>query len=94
MIKRSRGAIKGIVQGVGFRPFIYQLTLRYNLTGFVTNTSQGVDLEVEGLDENIECFFKDGISPFWPYRRKKMGSWLGSSNHFFNYKQIGTWDGV
>ncbi|MFH1350075.1 MAG: carbamoyltransferase HypF [Pseudomonadota bacterium] len=62
MNRRTRGAIKGIVQGVGFRPFIYQLAKRYNLSGHVTNTSNGVDLEVEGLHENIECFFKSILS--------------------------------
>ena len=47
MNKRSKGAIKGIVQGVGFRPFIYQLAHRYHLSGHVINTSGGVDLEVD-----------------------------------------------
>ena len=58
MIKRSKGAIKGIVQGVGFRPFIYQLAHRYQLCGHVINTSEGVDLEVEGDQEDIERFFQ------------------------------------
>ena len=62
MIKRAKGAIKGIVQGVGFRPFIYQLAHRYNLSGHVINTSEGVDLEVEGSDENVERFFKSILS--------------------------------
>jgi len=62
MIKRSKGAIKGIVQGVGFRPFIYQLARRYQLTGHVTNTPEGVDLEVEGYQENIERFFQSILS--------------------------------
>jgi len=48
MIKRIKGTIQGIVQGVGFRPFIYQLAHRFGLTGYVINTSQGVTLEVEG----------------------------------------------
>ncbi len=58
MIKRSKGAIKGIVQGVGFRPFIYQLAHRYQLSGHVINTPEGVDLEVEGPDEDVEHFFQ------------------------------------
>ena len=58
MVKRSRGAIKGVVQGVGFRPFIYQLARRYQLTGHVINTPQGVSLEVEGRNEDVELFFK------------------------------------
>jgi len=62
MNKRSRGAIKGIVQGVGFRPFIYQLALQYQLSGHVVNSPQGVDLEVEGPDDHIELFFKSVLS--------------------------------
>ena len=56
MNKRAKGTIEGIVQGVGFRPFIYQLAGRYNLTGFVSNTSAGVVVEVEGLSEKIQEF--------------------------------------
>ncbi|MCP4666707.1 MAG: carbamoyltransferase HypF [Deltaproteobacteria bacterium] len=63
--KRAKGAIKGIVQGVGFRPFIYQLASRYNLTGYVTNTSQGVKVEVEGLGKDVERFF-DAVVPERP----------------------------
>ncbi|KPK22096.1 MAG: carbamoyltransferase HypF [Nitrospira bacterium SG8_3] len=62
MIRRSKGAIKGIVQGVGFRPFIYQLAHRYQLSGHVVNTPEGVDLEVEGPDENVEHFFQSLLS--------------------------------
>lgn len=39
---------KGIVQGVGFRPFIYKTAHHYKLTGFVKNTSSGVEIEVQG----------------------------------------------
>jgi hydrogenase maturation protein HypF len=40
--------IKGTVQGVGFRPTVYNLALKLGLKGFVTNTSEGVIIEVEG----------------------------------------------
>ncbi len=40
--------ITGIVQGVGFRPFIYSLALRHKLKGWVRNTSAGVDIVIEG----------------------------------------------
>jgi hydrogenase maturation protein HypF len=56
MNKRSKGAIKGIVQGVGFRPFVFQLAHRYGLAGYVTNTPEGVDVEVEGPEEDIRSF--------------------------------------
>ncbi len=40
--------ITGVVQGVGFRPFVYGLARRYGLTGWVRNTSAGVDIEADG----------------------------------------------
>ncbi|MBW2075645.1 MAG: carbamoyltransferase HypF [Deltaproteobacteria bacterium] len=55
-IKGVKIQIKGIVQGVGFRPFIYHLALTNNLKGFVTNTSNGVCIEVEGPPESLQTF--------------------------------------
>ncbi len=46
MIKRTRGMIDGIVQGVGFRPFVYKLAFRFGLAGYVVNTAEGVDIEI------------------------------------------------
>jgi len=48
--------VRGIVQGVGFRPFVYQLAVKYNLKGWVCNTSEDVKIEVEGQAEYIEQF--------------------------------------
>ena len=48
--------IAGIVQGVGFRPFIYRLATENNLTGFITNTAAGVSIEVEGSAEAVGSF--------------------------------------
>jgi len=58
-IKRLRVIIKGAVQGVGFRPFIYQLASQNNFRGWVTNTSFGVLLEVEGPKEKLDAFLLD-----------------------------------
>jgi hydrogenase maturation protein HypF len=55
---RYHVSIQGIVQGVGFRPFVYQQAKAGNLTGFVTNTSQGVELEIEGDSEAVENFLQ------------------------------------
>ena len=49
-------SVRGVVQGVGFRPFVYQLAARYNLKGWVGNTSEDVKIEVEGEAEAIEQF--------------------------------------
>jgi hydrogenase maturation protein HypF len=54
----SRISVRGVVQGVGFRPFIYQLATRYNLRGWVCNTSEDVKIEVEGESKDIEAFTK------------------------------------
>jgi hydrogenase maturation protein HypF len=53
--------VGGIVQGVGFRPFIYQLAARHHLTGWVRNTSSGVEIEVNGPDPALQLFL-DQIS--------------------------------
>jgi len=46
--KRLRLHVRGAVQGVGFRPYVYGLATRYRLGGFVANDPQGVVIEVEG----------------------------------------------
>ncbi len=58
MLKRVRFLFTGIVQGVGFRPFIYRLAHRYSLSGFVQNRSDGVVVEVEGDAGDIEVFLE------------------------------------
>ena len=55
---RTKATIQGIVQGIGFRPFIYNLAKKHDLKGFILNTSSGVEIEVEGNLSNIEQFFK------------------------------------
>ena len=55
-IQRRRLTIRGIVQGVGFRPFVYTQALRCGLTGFVLNNSLGVTIEVEGALAQLERF--------------------------------------
>ncbi|HML68150.1 MAG TPA: carbamoyltransferase HypF [Clostridia bacterium] len=54
---RFRAQVRGIVQGVGFRPFLYREAIAHNLSGFVKNTSFGVYLEVEGSLADCEAFF-------------------------------------
>ncbi|MBN2385647.1 MAG: carbamoyltransferase HypF [Anaerolineales bacterium] len=50
--------ITGIVQGVGFRPFVYGLAVRYGLAGWVRNTSAGVDIAVDGTRPDVETFLR------------------------------------
>jgi len=51
--------VRGVVQGVGFRPFVYRLAHEHGLTGWVLNHSGGVDIEVEGLASSLENFLRD-----------------------------------
>lgn len=55
----KRLKINGIVQGVGFRPFVYQLAEQYALKGEVANTSSGVSIHVEGPPDRIASFESD-----------------------------------
>src|SRR5215469_18307282 len=55
-LERRRIVIQGIVQGVGFRPFVYGQALQWGLVGFVLNDSGGVTIEVEGTSELLDGF--------------------------------------
>src|SRR6476620_7292217 len=54
--KRVRIHLQGIVQGVGFRPFVYGQALSLGLGGFVLNDSRGVTIEIEGSPFVVEAF--------------------------------------
>lgn len=58
-MERWRSIITGLVQGVGFRPFLYNLARKYGLKGWVRNNSAGVELEVEGEPENLRQFLNE-----------------------------------
>ncbi len=55
---RARASIRveGIVQGVGFRPFVHSLATRLRLAGFVGNDARGVVIEVEGRPADLDAF--------------------------------------
>ncbi len=56
MLQRTQIQIKGIVQGVGFRPFVFALAAKSSLKGQVLNNEVGVLVDVEGDIENVEQF--------------------------------------
>ncbi|GIV98150.1 MAG: hypothetical protein KatS3mg057_2807 [Herpetosiphonaceae bacterium] len=56
MRERRRLRIRGIVQGVGFRPFVYEQALRCGLAGYVRNDSAGVTIEIEGERQALDMF--------------------------------------
>ena len=45
--------VRGLVQGVGFRPFVFRIATKFNLTGWVQNTNENVIIQVTGTPENI-----------------------------------------
>jgi len=57
--KLAKINVCGVVQGVGFRPFVYRLAYKHNLKGLVRNTSGNVEIEVEGEEESCKNFLTD-----------------------------------
>ncbi len=58
-VQLARISARGIVQGVGFRPFVYQLAVKYNLKGWVCNTSEDVKIEVQGESKDLKSFLSE-----------------------------------
>lgn len=55
-VKRYSITIRGIVQGVGFRPFVYRLAAAAGLSGWVRNGSEGVTIEAQGREQELTAF--------------------------------------
>ena len=55
-LARKRLKVTGVVQGVGFRPFVYRLARLHHLAGWVCNTSQCVEIEIEGPPASLATF--------------------------------------
>lgn len=53
---RIRLEVEGLVQGVGFRPTVHRLTTQLSLSGFIRNTPQGAELELEGAADQVAQF--------------------------------------
>jgi hydrogenase maturation protein HypF len=54
--KRLKLCIRGAIQGVGFRPFVFRLATELGLSGWVNNSAQGVFIEIEGAQSALESF--------------------------------------
>ena len=59
MLKSYKIDIRGTVQAVGFRPFVYQLAKRHNLYGTISNGSQGVEIFINASSDTMERFISD-----------------------------------
>lgn len=57
--ERISVSVRGIVQGVGFRPFLHRLAAKHRLTGWARNTPEGVRMELEGAREALDAFLDD-----------------------------------
>src|ERR1700730_13700057 len=57
-VARKAIDVAGIVQGVGFRPYVYRLANECGLTGLIANTPAGVSIEVQGEAEAVERFLE------------------------------------
>jgi hydrogenase maturation protein HypF len=55
-MQRLHVHITGVVQGVGFRPFVHSLADRFHLSGWVINDSRGVEIEVDGSSDQLDSF--------------------------------------
>ncbi len=53
---RCEALVRGVVQGVGFRPFVYRLAMEEGLAGFIGNDTDGVTIEIEGPAERVDAF--------------------------------------
>jgi len=51
--------VRGVVQGVGFRPFVYRLACAHTLHGWVLNADEGVEIHLEGAETGLEAFVRD-----------------------------------
>ncbi len=83
MTKRLRLIIRGAVQGVGFRPFIYRLASELGLKGWVNNSAQGVFLEVEGPEPRLQEFLLrlESEKPPRSSIQSLEAAWLDSSGY-------------
>src|SRR5207245_3158347 len=67
--------VRGIVQGVGFRPFVYNLATRLALRGFVKNQTGSVHIEVEGDPPSLENFLSELVVRPPPLAQVEHLSW-------------------
>ena len=56
--ERAIISVHGVVQGVGFRPFVYRLATQHGLSGWVRNTSGNVEIEIEGDEAKVRSFLQ------------------------------------
>jgi hydrogenase maturation protein HypF len=80
---RLKLSIRGAVQGVGFRPFVFRLASELNLTGWVNNSPQGVFIEIEGPRAALEKFLLrlETKKPPRSFIQSLESSWLDATGY-------------
>ncbi|MDS0527531.1 carbamoyltransferase HypF [Clostridium sp. SHJSY1] len=58
-MKRFILRVEGIVQGIGFRPFVYNIAIHNDIKGWINNNSEGVFIDIEGEDEKVHIFLQE-----------------------------------
>ncbi len=92
-MERRAIVIRGIVQGVGFRPFVYNLTTRFGLGGVVQNQTGSLWIEVEGEPSSLEPFLAELTSNPPPLAQIEHLSWEQRSScgeQRFRFEPSGT----
>ncbi len=90
-IQRARIALRGALQGVGFRPFVYRLATELKLNGWVNNSGQGVFIEIEGEPDLIARFLKR-LQTEKPARSVVSFSWGGALPGHWGIHVLGSRD--
>ena len=91
---RLKVNIRGAVQGVGFRPFIFRLATELQLQGWVNNSAQGVLVETEGPRANLEAFLLrlEREKPERSFIQSLEPSWLDPVGYSgFEIRASGVW---
>src|SRR5947209_4196818 len=92
-MERRAIVVRGIVQGVGFRPFVYNLAARLRLRGFVKNQAGSVQIEIEGEAPSLECFLAELTGKPPPLAQIEHVSWEPRDvrgEHHFHIKPSGS----
>jgi hydrogenase maturation protein HypF len=95
-VVRLKIALRGAVQGVGFRPFVFRLAEELKLTGWVNNSPQGVFIELEGARSALEKFLfrLEAEKPPRSFIQSLESSWLDAvSYQHFEIRASGTGGG-
>ena len=79
--------VTGVVQGVGFRPFVYGLATRLDLHGWVCNTSAGVDIVIQGDENRISAFVESLTADAPPLARiDQVSAWEEAAGEFPDFQ--------